>query len=526
MMVKKPNFLLVTTDQHRWDCFGFGPRKVQMPNVERLARKGVRFDACITPNPLCQPARASILTGMLPLTHGVVDNGIDLNPALAQMGFGAQLTAAGYSTSLIGKAHLSSKATYHPTGTPECQHSSVTYGDDWSGPYMGFEHVELAVMGHHSRVTPSSHISPMPFTPPHGQHYERYFHSRGEPGEARDLYMQSTDGKGMLAGQTWNSALPSEWHTTNWVTDRSVARLRDLAKEDTPFCLWVSYPDPHHPFDCPAPWSTMYDPATIDLPNHPERDLENRPWWHKELYGQEENIALDQYTDPAGKQKAPRIANPTECELRHITANYYGMIAFVDHGLGRVLDELRDLGLEENTIIVFTTDHGELLGDHGLMLKGPTLYEGLLRVGCVMTAPDALAGHVVTEPVSTVDIAATFYDYAGLDRPEGVQSQSLRPFLDPKNGASRECALNEWNVDKARYGVELTLRTVRTRRHKAIFELNSGAGELYDLEVDPDEMNNLFDDPAHKNLRDELERMMRCRPGPVLPEFPAPSGLN
>lgn len=525
-MAKKPNFLLVTTDQHRWDCFGFGPRQVRMPNVERLARKGVRFDTCITPNPLCQPARASIVTGMLPLTHGVVDNGIDLDPAHAAKGFGALLAAAGYSTSLVGKAHLSSKATYSPTGTPECQHSSVTYGDDWSGPYMGFDHVELAVMGHHSRVTPSAHISPMPFEPPHGQHYERYFHSQGQPGEARERYMKSSDGKGMLAGQTWNSALPAEWHTTNWVTDRAVARLGDLATEDAPFCLWVSYPDPHHPFDCPAPWNTLYDPATVDLPKHRKRDFTTRPWWHKELYGKDEAIGRDQYTDPTGKQKAPRIGQPTEDELRHITSNYYGMIAFIDDGLGRVLDALRDHGLEDDTIVIFTTDHGELLGDHGLMLKGPTLYESLVRVGFVMTAPDAVAGHVVTEPVSTLDIAATFYDYAGISTPDGVQSQSLRPLLDPTGGVTRACAWNEWNADKERYGVELTLRMVRTQRHKAIFELNSGAGELYDLQTDPDELHNLFDDPAHRPLRDDLERLMRSRPGPVLQTFPAPSGLN
>ena len=322
-MKKQPNIILITTDQHRWDCFGHGPRKVRMPHVERLADKGVSFDCCVTPNPICQPARSSILTGMLPLTHGVVCNGIDLDPELAKKGFAQQLSDAGYSTSLIGKAHLSSKATFEPTGTPECQHSSVNFGDDWHGPYMGFDYVELIVMGHFSRVAPPGHISPMPFTPPHGLHYESWFDSRGEQGEARALYLASSDGKGLKAGQTWSSALPSAWHPSTWVADRSIARLNELSKEDDPFCMWISFPDPHHPFDCPEPWNKMYSPDDVELPENPELEFEGRPWWHKELYGKEEKADLDQYTQTSGKQKVARIAQPTREELKEITANYY-----------------------------------------------------------------------------------------------------------------------------------------------------------------------------------------------------------
>lgn len=524
MAKKRPNIVLITSDQQRWDCFGFGPRLVRMPNVERLARRGARFDCCMTPNPLCQPARASILTGQLPLTHGVVDNGIDLDPAYGENGFASRLSRAGYSTSKIGKAHLSSKATFAPTGTPECQYSSVNYGEEWFGPYMGFNHVELMVVGHFSRVAPPQHISRMPFEPPHGLHFERWFASRGENGEARSLWMDSTDGKGLQAPQTWNSALPSEWHTTEWVTARTIARLREEAESEDPFCMWVSYPDPHHPFDCPAPWNTLYRPEDVDLPAHRDRDLDSRPWWHQTLYGESEEIGYEQFGSKTGKQKVARMNPPTEAELRAITANYYGMIAYLDHGVGRVLSALRDLGLEEDTIVIYTSDHGELLGDHGMMLKGPTLYEGLMRVGMVMAGPGIEENIVVTDPVSTLDLAATFYEMAGLERPDDIQSRSLCGVI---NGTERrDFAYGEWNAREERYGVGLELRVVRTERHKAIFELKSGAGELYDLETDPNELVNLYDDPAVRDIRERMRAIVEARPGSVRDPLPEPSGLT
>ncbi len=526
-MQRKPNIVLITSDQQRWDCFGLGPRSVRMPHLARLAARGVSFDCAITPNAVCQPARASILTGLLPLTHGVADNGIDLDPAVAERhGFASHLQRAGYHCALIGKAHFSSKATFAPTGRPECQYSSVDFGPDWNGPYMGFEHVELMVVGHFSRVVPPNHISEMPFHPPHGLHFERWFHGRGAEGEARALWMSSSDGQGMLAAQTWNSGLPPAWHSTTWVTDRSIACLRERAQANKPFCLWVSYPDPHHPFDCPEPWNRMYAPEEVDLPEHRTLDLGGRPWWHRKLYGQKEQIGFDQYTNPKGTQKVARIDRPSEAELRHITANYYGMISFLDDGLGRIVSALQDLGLADNTVIAYTTDHGELLGDHGLMLKGPTLYEGLVRIGMVLVAPDARAGHVVDQPVSSLDLAATFYDFAGIEAPAGMHSRSLRKLLDPGSRETRDFALNEWRAGSRRYGITLDLRMVRTDRYKAIFELGSGAGELYDQQEDPHELVNRFDDPSYRTVLGELRQMMNSRPADMLDELPQPSGLT
>lgn len=169
-MIDQPNILLITSDQQRADCFGFENPKIKTPHIDLLATPGTRFAACITPNLVCQPARASLLTGLLPLSHGVWDNGVDLDPTVGATGFAGTLANRGYSTAFIGKAHFSSKSTFRPTGTPECHQSGARYGPDWHGPYMGFQYVELAVLGQRHRTRPLER-------PPVG-HYERWLLSR------------------------------------------------------------------------------------------------------------------------------------------------------------------------------------------------------------------------------------------------------------------------------------------------------------------------------------------------------------
>ena len=169
-MTSRPNILLITSDQQRADCFGFENRHIKTPHIDALATQGTRFAACVTPNLVCQPSRASILTGLLPLSHGVWDNGVDLQPEVGEAGFAGTLAAHGYDTAFIGKAHFSTKSTFQPTGTPECRYSGAKYGPDWHGPYMGFQHAELVVLGHLHRTRPLER-------PPVG-HYERWLLSR------------------------------------------------------------------------------------------------------------------------------------------------------------------------------------------------------------------------------------------------------------------------------------------------------------------------------------------------------------
>lgn len=512
-MKKQPNILLITSDQHRADCVGYENNHIRTPHIDGLARDGARFSACITPNLVCQPARAAMLTGLLPLTNGVWDNGVDLDPAIGEGGFAGTLSRAGYETKFFGKAHFSSKFTFAATGTPECNKSQAAFGPEWFGPYMGFQHVELAALGQMQRGRPMER-------PPVG-HYERWLVSRGKDEEALALWEQRIR-PDTGAAQTWYSGLPVTWHSSSWVADRTVSWLRER-RTDRPFCAWISFPDPHHPFDCPAPWSLMYDPKDVPLPKHRVRDLERRPWWHKaSLEG------TPQLSDPAlfkFRAERSRMPDQSDGQLAEMTANYYGMISLLDHNVGRILEALADVSLAEDTLVIYTSDHGELLGNHGLYLKGPTPYEDLLRVPLVARGPGVPSGCAIAEPVSTLDLMATFVDYADISRPPEIQSRSLRGLLEG-SGVTRDVAYSEWYVHPARCGVALKLRTVRTRTHKCTFELESGAGELYDLVNDPDEMNNVFDDPGYTHVRKELEALMRARPGAIRDVLPQPIAMS
>lgn len=510
--MRKPNILLITSDQQRADCNGFENPHLRTPHVDALAREGTRFKACITPNLVCQPSRASILTGLLPLTHGVWDNGVDLDPRVGEDGFAGTLSRAGYQTAFLGKAHFATKATFKPTGTPECNKSQQLYGPSWFGPYMGFQHVELMVLGHMHRTRPLER-------PPAG-HYERWFLSRGTDEEAHRLWAQSTQPE-IGAAQTWHSALPVAWHTSTWTADRAIRWLATRDRE-RPFCAWVSFPDPHHPFDCPAPWNTLYDPRDVVLPKHRTPDLERRPWWHKASLENKPQLA-----DPTMlkfRAEGSRVPPQSDRQLAEMTANYYGMISLVDHNVGRLLEALDAEGLAQDTLVVYTTDHGELLGNHGLYLKGPTPYEDLLRVTMVARGPGVARGRVVGEPMSTLDLAATFYDAAGVSAPRDLQGRSLQRLLAGEE-ETREVAYSEWHVHPSRCGVPLKLRTVRTKTHKCTFELDSGAGELYDLVNDPEEMHNVFDDPGHRAVRRQMEDLMRARPGAIAEPLAEPIGM-
>ena len=277
---------------------------------------------------MCQPTRASILTGLLPGTHGVSDNGIDLPDATGEAGYAGGFTKAGYSHRLYRQGALQDRQHLHAdrhAGVPPERRSRRT----GTGPYMGFQHVELMVEGHNTKP---------PLKPPFAQHYERWYYADGRGDEKNRLLMQQlapvTD-----AAQTYHSALPVAWHNSTWIGDRTIEFLR--ANKDKPFCAWASFPDPHHPFDCPEPWSRLHHPDEVDLPEHRTMDLERRPWWHKEsLYGtpKMENAELRNF-----REKHSRTPVQSDRQLRDLIANYYGMISLIDHNVGRILAALDPL---------------------------------------------------------------------------------------------------------------------------------------------------------------------------------------
>ena len=248
------------------------------------------------------------------------------------------------------------------------------------------------------------------------------------------------------------------------------------------------------------------------MPENRTRSYEGKPWWHK--------AALEgEPADPkfADIRKAySRIPPQTDEQLREIIANTYGQISFIDHQIGRIMNTLMEQGLDENTIVIYISDHGDWLGDHGLILKGPMHYEGLLKVPMIVKGPGVPAGKVVDEPVSTLDLGPTFCDYGQAEAQLTQHGSSLRPLIE--GDATRAFARNEWGLLPGRVGVALELRTVRTRTHKLTVDLISGAGELYDLEADPDEMTNLFDMDEAAEIQATLASYVASRPQDMLPD--------
>lgn len=270
---------------------------------------------------------------------------------------------------------------------------------------------------------------------------------------------------------------------------------------------WISFPDPHHPFDYPVPWSELHAPEDVDLPKHRARDLDDRPWWHEAVLTSE----------PSGKKEHAeirkqysRITEQTDEQLREIIANTYGQIALIDHQVGRIMAALDEAGLAENTIVIYISDHGDWLGDHGLILKGPMHYEGLLRVPLIARGPGIVPDVVVSEPVSTLDIGATLFDYAATTPQLKQHGTSLRPLLEGQ-AQERRYARAEWELLPTRAGVALSLQVVRTKTHKLTLDLQSGDGELYDLVKDPNEMHNQFNADAYADIQAELVAMIHER---------------
>jgi arylsulfatase A-like enzyme len=484
------NVLLITTDQQRADTIGaYGNPVCQTPNLDRLAAQGTRFGAARTQNPFCQPARATILTGMYPSTHGVTSNGIDLPEATAADSVATKFADAGWKTAFFGKAHFASTYPYVPTGKLESVEGSAAMPDGWTGPYFGFDYAQLILFGHMMRMAPLMGQWNWCFGPaPFGLHYGRWLYRDGPDRGNERLRLMTPEAAGVPWDhtQTWKSVLPEEDHPTTWVADRAVEWLSTV---EGPFFSWVSFTDPHHPMDPPAPWCDMYSASDVVevLPEVRADEFATKPGIHQGWANGGRGTPFE-WANPGG-------AKLTREELATMIAGYYGMVSQLDHNVGRVLDALDARGLADDTLVIATTDHGEYLGDHQMIFKGPLPYEGLLRVPLIVRGPGFEAGAVVDDPVGTIDLAPTALTAAGLPVPATMEGA---PLLD----GPREHVLTEDDFDIV---LRMPTRTLSGRRYKITrYEDADGVGELYDLQEDPGEFVNRWDDPDFAPLRSDL----------------------
>jgi arylsulfatase A-like enzyme len=281
----------------------------------------------------------------------------------------------------------------------------------------------------------------------------------------------------------------------------------------------ASFPDPHHPFTPPGRYWSMYRPEDMELPpsfDHGNRPLARAPAW-----------ALEQRQRGTAVVSEQAAFAVDEREAREAMALSCGMIAMIDDAIGRILQRLAACGLADDTIVVFTTDHGDFLGDHRLLLKGPAHYEGITHVPFIWAEPGRRAARKTDVLGGTLDIAATILDRARIQPYNGIQGLSLLPAINGDGAATaRDSMVIEDDQQRAVLGYPpgSRLRTIVTRRWRMTIAHGDPGGELYDLQSDPHEMDNLFDDPAHRGVRGELMEKLAYRQMELTDRSPLPMG--
>ena len=525
-MDARPNFLFLMTDQHRADHLGcYGNAVVRTPHIDSIAARGVTFDKFYVANPICMPNRATYMTGRMPSVHGVRHNGLPLS--LDAVVFTDILRAAGYRTALIGKSHLQNMEDMAPMLTAEvrpdraridalseARHSRIDgpeyeqeVGDRWRDPqhqlrlpYYGFDHVELCNLhgdtcfGDYSRWLEAQHPGA-----------DRL---RGPENALADPRYS--------APQAWRTRLPEDLYPTHYIAERTVAWLEAHALQGTeaPFFMQVSFPDPHHPWTPPGRYWDMYDPTAMPLPPT-ARWSESAPphiqWLHA------------QRAAGTARLTTPALFAVYEREIREILALTYGMISMIDDRIGMILMALERCGLTHNTVVIFTSDHGDFMGDHGIMLKGPIHLQGLIRVPCIWAEPEQHTARRTSVLSGTLDIAPTILHRAGLASFNGMQGRSLLETITGRANTGPDARVIEEDGQRTYLGFTrpVRLRTLVTPHWR--FSLYRGVtwGELYDLETDPYEMRNLWDDPGRRTIRAELterlahEMMDLCECSPL-----------
>lgn len=477
-----PNLLLLTSDQQHYDTLGVANPRIHTPALDRLAAEGVRFTRAYTCNPVCSPTRASIITGLYPSQHHCWTIGVKLPEDVPTVG--DVLQSHGYATALIGKAHLQPLASRPGSESLEC-HPTLRDLDFWRGfhgPWYGFQHVEV------SRNHADEHLA--------GQHYAIWLQEQGLK-DWRDHFRRWPPEE----GEPWRQhawSLPEEYHYSRWTADRTIARLEEYGRAGRPFFLWASFHDPHPPYLVPEPWASMYDPDQMVAGRLTPGEHDANPPYFR--LTQEERPDFSAYRENQALHGFhSHLVDPAEGRRR--IATYYGMISLLDHHLGRILAALDRLGLAGNTLVVFTTDHGHFLGQHGLWAKGAFHYEDLLRVPFLVRWPGRLpAGEVRDTLESLVDLAPTFLGAAGLPVP------GLMTGLDRSAAWRGESAAQRAHVIvENRHGETLMhLRTCIGRRYKLTVHRGHEYGELFDLEQDPAEVHNRWADPAYAALKADL----------------------
>ena len=456
------NILLICADQMRYDALAaLGNPIAKTPHLDSIATAGLRFRQHMTPCQICSPSRASLFTGLYPRHHGLHRNGVALEQDVPTLP--GQLQQAGFATHAVGKLHLQPIKAPEALMMPESDAFwQAGHGEQWRGPYFGFDTVDL-VIGEADVCTD-------------GGHYAAWL-KQHHP-EAVPLYQpeQSLMPVPEDLDEIWQAAIPQQLHYNHWIADRAIDFI-DQQSSEQPFFLYVSFPDPHHPFSPPAPYCDHFDPAEMPVPRAVPGELEAMPSYYLEQRHPREQgfmISTDQISDTT---------------LQQAIAHTYGMIEMIDDQVGRMLESLQQAGLKQDTLVIFTSDHGEFLGDHGLLRKGPPPYRQILQTPMIMQGPGLPQDVDIDTLSSHMDIPNTLLDYVGVAPLEG-DGQSLLPLMTSGQSPSRQALFAEYHT---RAEDQLYNHSIITQQWRlTLYPLEPSWGELFDRRQDPDETRNLY----------------------------------
>ena len=425
-----PNILLLMTDQQRWDAMGCSGDWVQTPHLDRIAGEGVRFTNCVTTSPVCIPTRLSLATGLYPHNTHVWNNMNHQMPAETPTWMQA-VREAGYRTSLFGKTHL------HPHSGDLRERESLmnAYGLDDVNE-IGGPRASANVLSHMTAMWEEKGI------------WEAY----------RADYRERFSTKPHLVR---SSTLGLEDYADVYVGQQAKQYLQDYDR-DEPWCCWVSFGGPHEPWDTPEPYASMYDPAEMP-PAVPRPFTEGRPRGHLDRLMQRVNPTFE-----AG-------------EIGRLRANYAGNVTLIDDQIGEILDAIAARGELDNTIIVHTSDHGEMNGDYGLIYKSNFL-NGAVRIPLLVRTPDSTnAGSICESPAEWIDIGPTLVELVGGELEHRQFGKSLCSVLTQPEATHRDFAISE---------IEGEIMLLN-REWKVALNADGEVYLLFNVQNDPNEIQNL-----------------------------------
>ena len=506
MSTQRPSYILFITDQQRADYLGcYGHPSLSTPHIDAMAAEGVRFERFYVAAPVCMPNRASLMTCRMPTSHGVRSLGIPLD--MDQVTFVEVMRAAGYDTALIGKSHLQNVSNF-PTQyerkplregfTPpppelrdairsdldsdEFQYERPGYWKNEDArspsPFYGFDHYDC-VLRHGTNT---------------GGDYEQWLR-RVAPDV---LALRGRDQQfphDYTVPQAVRTKVPEEYYSTTYIANQACEWLAGREDQDRPFFLMVSFPDPHHPFNPPGKYWDMYKPEDMEIP----RAFTDEDWVMPDYIRLAEEARAE---DPTLGQKMGYSLAVSAREAQEARALTCGMITMVDDAIGRVRAAADQAGLTDDTVQIFTSDHGDHLGDHRLLFKGTEQYDTITHVPFIWSDPKGATGTLSDELGQTLDIGTTIMEHARIEAPDGMQGQPL----SVAGGGGRQAAFIQYETQRPQkaFGQTPRAHTIIRDRWRLTLYRGKAQNELFDLDTDPDEMVNLWDHERFQEVKASL----------------------